>query len=59
VKQSVEEAGANDIRQIVMLPDGAQDEMMDAFLQQTTALGAELLNEGGFRFVQLISEFVG
>ena len=51
VKQSVEEAGTSDIHLILMLPDGAEDEMVDAFFEQTTALGAELPEEAGFRFV--------
>ena len=51
VRQSVEEAGQNDIHLILMLPDGASNELVDAFFQQTTALGAELPEEAGFRFV--------
>ncbi len=51
VVQSVEEAGQSDIHLILMLPDGAQDEIVDAFFEQTTALGADLPEEAGFRFV--------
>jgi hypothetical protein len=49
VTRAVEDSGINGINLILMLPDEAKDETVEAFYEQCHALGAT--NNDGFRFV--------